>query len=67
MRLTASVGSVFAYVGVMMFQAGATSRDQQLEEFGVFGGNGMLRRGYIRLDVLKIIIIRLKEDECGSI
>jgi hypothetical protein len=43
-----SEGSVFADVGVMMFQAGTTDRDQQLEEFGVFGN---LRCGYICLDV----------------
>jgi hypothetical protein len=34
-----------------MFQAEAVDRDQQFEEFGIFGGNGGLRCGYIRLDV----------------
>ena len=46
-----SVYSVFADLGVMMFQAGAIDRDQQFEEFGILGGNRRLRRRYIHLDV----------------
>jgi len=34
-----------------MFQAGAIDRDQQFEEFSIFGGNGRLHHGYICLDV----------------
>ena len=34
-----------------MFQVGVVDRDQRFKEFGVFGGNGGLRRGYIRSDV----------------
>jgi hypothetical protein len=36
---------------MMIFQAGVADGDQRFEEFGVFGGNGELRRRYICLNV----------------
>jgi hypothetical protein len=44
---------IFADVGVTMFQAGVVHWDQRFKEFCVFGGNGGLRRGYIRSDVAR--------------
>jgi len=43
--------SVFADVGMTIFQAGVADGDQQFEVFSVFGGNRELCHRYICLNV----------------
>ena len=62
---------VFADVGMTMFQAGAADRDQRFEEFSIFRDfleetEGCAADIFVWM-LLEIIIIRLEEDECGSV